>query len=122
MWRSKERARLWALGAAWFGFAMLASASLYPASADCDWTVDPPECLSGDRAIKLGVSKGKIVVDEVTGDKVVKRQFWSKNTVRQRIRRAEAQCKRDSSTCEKTRNWRGELSRQLEVLDKVRKQ
>jgi hypothetical protein len=120
MWRSNKRARLWALGASWFG--LVASASLYPAWAGCDWSVDPPECLSGDRAIKLGVSKGKVVVDEVMGDKVVKRQFWSTTKVRQRITRAEKQCKRDSSTCEKTRQWSGELSKQLEVLDKGRKQ
>ena len=118
MWRSNERARFRAFMAAWLGLAMVASASLAPAWGGCDWSVDPPECLSGDRAIKLGVRKGKIVVDEVMGDKVVKRRVWSKNQVRQSIDRAEAQCKRDNSSCEKARKWRGELSRKLEVLEK----
>src|SRR5262245_16214109 len=118
MWRSNERARLGAPMAAWLGFDMVASASRPPAWAVCNWRFEPHECLHGDGAIKLGVRKGKVVVDEVMGDKVVKRQVWSKDQVQQSIGRAEEQCKRDKSSCEKTRKWRGELSRKLEVLEK----
>ena len=115
--QSNERAKLWASR---IGIAMVASASACPAWGDCDWTVTPPYC-TDDVIIKVRVIDKKTVVDEVKGHKVIKRQFWSKNKVRSHINRAEKQCKRDKSTCEKSREWRAELSKHLMALQKSQK-
>jgi hypothetical protein len=86
-------------------------------SQTCNYDVCPPDCLGGDAVIK-GVSHGKIVVDEVIGGKVVKKQFWSEKQVRGKIRRAQDNCDPNDSTAQK---WRGELSKQLKALEKNQK-